>query len=108
MSEPVIHTLTELQYSADISGPLKLYIYGEDGYHRGFEWFSRKPKYPDEEITVERARVDTIVAVMAGREVRITNGSDFLVFWAKDGKVLFPKEGVEKFWKAVCGEGSHE
>ncbi len=104
MSEPVIHKLTELYYSADVSGPLRLYIYDERGLHGGGQWFSRSVMYPDEEITADRARVEATVAVIAGKEVRITNGADFLVFWSKGGKVLFPKEGADTFWKAVCGE----
>ncbi len=108
MSEPVVHTLTELYYSEDVSGPLRLYIYDERGFHGGGQWFSKSVRYPDEEITADRARVEATVAVIAGREVRVTNSADFLVFWAKGGKVLFPKEGADQFWKAVCGEGNHE
>lgn len=98
-NEPMMTTemLSELVYSMDIRGPLALYIYRSDGYHTGKVWFQKKPRYPDEEITVERARELVDAAIIRGVEVRICNSGDFLVFHAKGGSVLFPFEG--DFWK---------
>ena len=89
-------TLSELQYSDDRTEPMKLYIYGKDGYHSGGVWFRRVPKYPEEEITTADAKFRTENAIAKGLEVRICDGGDMLVFHAKDGKVLFPADG--KFW----------
>ena len=71
-------------------GPWKLYIYREDGYHEGAQWFRLgKAKYPNEEISFARAKQYAEVAVGRGREVRITNGGDELVFHSLRGKVVF-------------------
>ncbi len=101
MSDPVIHILTELQYRDERQGPLKLYIFEEDGYHHGGQWFSKNVRYPDEEIPIERAKVEATVAMLAGREVRVTNSGDFLVFHAKGEEVIWPKEGAEAFWRSI-------
>lgn len=71
-------------------GPWRLYIYREDGYHEGGQWFRLgKIKYPNEEITFSRAKQHAEVAVGRGREVRICNGGDELVFHSLRGKVIF-------------------
>ncbi len=93
--------LTELQYSNEREGPWRLYIYGPDGYHSGGQWFRKKPKYPDEEITTAQAHNRALVAVSEGKEVRITDGGDMLVFHAKGGKVLYPAE-PKKFWEEIA------
>jgi hypothetical protein len=94
--------LTELQYSKQWRGPLGLYIYENDGFHRGGKWFREKPKYPDEEISKEKAILAVKIAMEAGKEIRITDGGDEMVFHAKGGKVLFPNN-PEQFW-AECGK----
>lgn len=95
------YELKELYYSEDRGFPLRLYVYDRMGYYRTAPWFSPKVKYPDEEITVEEARKRAEAGVKAGLEVRITNGDDFLVFHAKDGKVIYPAEGAEAFWRSL-------
>ena len=91
-----VHTLTQLEYSEDHKGPWKLYVYEEESlYHRGGIWFRKGPaKYPDEELEFTAAKVKCANALRNGREVRICNVGDTLVFHAKDGKILFG----EKFW----------
>lgn len=83
------HTLTELQYSTDRNGPFALYVYGMNGYHSGAQWFSKAPKYPDEEITAKEARASSDLAVAVGYEVRVCDGGDMLVYHAKDSAVLY-------------------
>jgi hypothetical protein len=83
-----VHSLTQLQYSTDRRGPFKLYVYRPDGFHEGGVWFRPAPKYPDEEITVLEAEKRTLKAIAEGREVRICDGGDMLVFHAKGGKIL--------------------
>lgn len=91
--------LTELQYSDERTGPFKLYLYNRDGFHSGAQWFEDQPKYPEEEITTFEAFTKATDAVARGYEVRVTDGGDFLVFHADDGKVLYPAGG--DFWKEI-------
>ena len=95
-----VHTLTQLQYSEDQKGPWKLYVYEADsGYHRGGVWFRRGPaKYPAEELSFTAAKVKCANALRNGREVRICDGGDMLVFHAKGEKILFG----ETFWDVPC------
>ena len=94
-----VHTLTELQYSKDRRGPWKIFIYEPNSeYHRGGQWFRNKVKYPDEEITTEKAKAVFDKAFAAGREIRICDGGDELVFHAKDKRILFG----EKFWEEIA------
>lgn len=90
--------MTELQHSTDIKGSLALYIYDENGFHRGPQYFRKHVKYPSEEITSAQAHNRAFVAVSKGLEVRITDSGDMLVFHAKDGKILYP-ENPAKFWE---------
>lgn len=91
-----VHTLTELQYSEDRQGPWKLYVYEPNSeYHRGGVWFRKgKPEYPDEEIEFAIAKEKCDDAMRDGREVRICDGGDMLVFHAKGDTVLYG----ETFW----------
>jgi hypothetical protein len=94
--QPEVHTLTELQYAETGSGPWRIYVYDEDGFHLGGKWFRKGPmKYPDEEITKEEAYQNAGAAINLGREVRICDGGDMLVYHAKDGQVIHG----EKFWE---------
>jgi hypothetical protein len=94
-----VHTLTQLQHSQDRQGPWKLYIYEPNSeYHRGGVWFRKVPKYPDEEIPLQLAFEKTDLALHLGREIRICDGGDMLVYHAKGGKVLYG----EKFWEEVA------
>jgi hypothetical protein len=99
-----IRTDEELIYAVPVpDAPLKLYIYGLDGYHMGGVWFRQIPKYPGEEISTEMAKLLTVNAVDNFQEVRICDGNDFLVFHAKGGEILYP-ESLEKFWEQVMQE----
>jgi hypothetical protein len=94
----------DLIYTAPVPhAPLKLYIYGPDGYHSGGVWFRPVPKYPDEEISTDMAKILVTNAIANHQEVRICDGGDFLVFHAKGGEILFPESGDE-FWKQVMQE----
>lgn len=87
--------LTELQHAEPGDGPWKLYVYRRDGYHDGGIWFRKGPAaYPDEELSFAAAKVKCANALRNGREVRICDGGDLLVFHAKAGKIIFG----EKFW----------
>jgi hypothetical protein len=94
--------LTEIQYKNDPRGACRIYVLGPDGYHHGGQWFARKVRYPDEEITTEQAQVIADDALAGGMEVRICDGLDFLVYHAKGGAVLFPPD-PEAFWKEALG-----
>ncbi len=94
-------TLTELQYSKEREGPFRLYIYDRDGFHTGGQWFRKPPlKYPAEEITCMEAMVRALKAASQGREVRITDGGDELVYHCKGTKVLYPQP-IGNFWKEI-------
>ncbi len=99
----VIETLKQLQYSIDRRGPFALYVYEPNSeYHRGKVWFMDKPQYPEEgEITTAEAFKKTVDAMCSGREVRICDGGDMLVFHAKNKKILYG----QNFWDEV---GQHE
>ena len=94
-----IETLTELQYSQDRDGPWQLYIYAPNSqYHRGGVWFMAKPKYPEAgEITILQAKKLAQKAFEDGREIRICDGGDMLVFHARDRRVLYG----ETFWEEI-------
>jgi hypothetical protein len=99
-----VHTLTELQHAEIGEGPWKLYIYGKNGFHTGGVWFRRGPmKYPDEEITAEEAKSRADSAIADGREVRVCDGGDELVFHSQNGATLYPDDGLD-FWKTVRHE----
>lgn len=95
-----VHTLDQLQYSQDRKGPFALYVFREDGFHSGKQWFNKQVRYPDEEITIAQAQGKTARAMAAGLEVRITDGGDMLVFHAHGSKVLYG----ENFWDEVVGK----
>ena len=95
------HTLTELQYSGDRKGPFKLYIYEPNRtYHLGGVWFRNKPKYPGEEIPTSHAKIKALAAIAEGREVRVCDGGDNIVFHAKGDKVLYPAPPAD-FWREI-------
>jgi len=95
-----VHTLTELQHSSDRAGPWKMYIYDKNSaYHRGGFWFMDDPKYPEEgEVTTTEAKTRCIIAVSEGREVRICDSGDMLVFHFDGMNVLHG----HNFWNEVC------
>ena len=93
-----IHTLKQLQYSTDRKGPFALYIYEPNrDYHRGAIWFRNKPQYPREEISTTEAKLRTDKAMAEGREIRICDRGDMLVYHAKNRKVIYGTD----FWKEV-------
>jgi len=85
------------RYSEDRVGPWKLYIYGQDGFHSGGQWFARDIKYPDEEIGVFAAYVRYREAFDSGLEIRICDGGDQLVHHAKDRRIIYGPQ----FWDDV-------
>lgn len=95
------HTLTQTFYSKDVRGPWALYVYEPNGYHTGAQWFAKVIRYPQEQISVAEARLRVIEAVSQGREVRITDAGDMLVFHSVNGAQLHP-QGID-FWAAVEG-----
>lgn len=81
-----------------MKGPWKLYIYEPNSeYHRGGQWFRNKVRYDDDEIPTRLAEVRYLDAMRQGREVRVCDGGDELVFHAKAGRVLYG----EKFWEEI-------
>src|SRR5208282_4692687 len=75
--EAEVHTLTELQYAEIGEGPWKMYVYNNDGFHSGGMWFRKgKAKYPDEEITLQDAKVWADSAIRNKREVKVCDGGD--------------------------------
>lgn len=97
--DAVVETLTELQYSDDRRGPWKLYIYEPNSqYHRGGVWFMAKPRYPEEgEITIADAVARCVEAVTDGREIRICDRGDMLVYHSRAGRVIHG----ENFWQEI-------
>lgn len=96
--------LTELMYSNDRKGPFRLYIYGQDGLHSGGQWVNRVIKYPDEEIDCQEMMVRTMEAAAEGREVRICDGGDMLVYHCVGANILYPdKEAMHTFWNEIVG-----
>lgn len=99
MSDLNVVTLTDLQHSDDRKGPWKLYIYEPGGqYHLGCVWFEDSPKYPEEgEIATREANDRCVQAMLSGREVRICDGGDNLVFHFDGKRVLHG----ENFWPEI-------
>jgi hypothetical protein len=84
------YKLTQLQYSNDRKGPFQLYIYAING--RGYEvktFFAREIEYPDEEIGIPAAKDLAYEAMAKGKEIRVTDGGDRLVFHAVAGKTIY-------------------
>jgi 20S proteasome alpha/beta subunit len=96
-------TLTELVYSEDLSGTLRVYVYTASGdAYLIRQYFARRVRYSDEEVDLDRAKAIVDEALRCELEVRITNGGDFLVFHSKDGAVLYPEGSTtEKFFEAI-------
>jgi hypothetical protein len=116
------YQLENLQYSDDRKGPWRMYLYREDGYHRGGIWFrstakerkrieeslegkptkhSRNPgayeeiqsQYQDV-LTDVQARILFDGEFEGGKEIRICDGGDMLVCHVVNRKFLYG----EKFW----------
>jgi hypothetical protein len=103
-AEKIGATIEELPLLPPVAigaGPWKLYIYGKNGYHTGGKWFRKgPPKYPEEEITAEEARMRTARAIQEKREVRIADSRDRLVFHSERGVVIAPAN-PQDFWDAA-------
>jgi len=86
-----VFELSDLIQTEEVdAGPWRIYVYGRDKYHSGGNWFrAGKRKYPEEEITFANAKERSEIAIAAGREVRICDGMDHLVFHAVNGEVVF-------------------
>jgi hypothetical protein len=95
-------TLTQLQHSDDRRGPWILYVYEKDGErHWGGVWFMAKPKYP-EELTIAIARGRCVASMLDGREVRVCDAGDMLVFHFANGQILHG----ETFWQDIDAGGA--
>ena len=67
--------------------PSRSRVYNGNGRYHGPELIQ------DEEALERFQRREVIPALAEKREIRITDILDFLVFHAKDGRVLFPRPG---------------
>lgn len=89
MHNPAVIMLAELITATwDGKSPRKLYIFRPDGYHDGGVWFQDQLKYPDEEVTTEEAMRRAAEAIAKKLEVRICDGSDFLIFHSVNGVIV--------------------
>ena len=71
-------------------GPWKLYIYGTNHFYGITKWFRKgEIKYPDEEITFDRAKGRADNAIQLEMEVRVCDGMDNLVFHSINGKIVY-------------------
>jgi len=96
-----VEVLDQLQYAVPRKGAsFRLYIFGKDGFHSGGQWFRRKPQFPDEEITVSAAEIRADRAIREGKEIRVTDAGDQMVYHFKNGKRLYPA-GVENVWQTL-------
>lgn len=96
-----VHELTQLEYAVPVKGEsFRLYILDADGMHNGGQWFRRVPKYFDEEVAVEYAEHLAGQAIRDGKEVRVTDGGDLLVYHVVGGKQLYPAD-TENVWEAM-------
>jgi hypothetical protein len=79
-------TLSDLQYHTGDAPlfPARLYLFGADGRHSGGKWLRTEADLREALDTTVRA------ALIAKREVRITDPGDMLVFHAVDGEIVFP------------------
>ena len=82
-----------------MSGGLALYVYHHPGRHGGPIWFRRLPRH-ENEISAEGARKLVEVAMLDGKEVRIVNRGDLLVFHFTGERLLYPATGAQ-FWGRV-------
>jgi hypothetical protein len=90
-------TLTEFVY-APPSEPMALYVFEPNGCHRGPQWFRKKPKYSEDNLSTEQAKALTKTAMERHLEIRITDSRDQLVFHSRDGRILYPQCSFEEFW----------
>jgi hypothetical protein len=96
--------LAQYQYATPVKGEvMRLYTFGEDGYHSGGQWFTSGPlQYPEEQIDALEAAIREMTARMHGLETRVTNGDDQLLFHSKGGKILYPPDITgSQFWGSV-------
>ncbi len=63
--------------------PLRGYLYDRDGLHRGGEWL-------EDEAALRQFMVEAEAAMREGREVRVTDALDQLVFHAEHGRIAWP------------------
>jgi hypothetical protein len=84
-------TINDMVHAEEVGkGPWKLYIFGRDHMHSGGQWFTvGRIKYPDEEITFDRAKGRADNAIQLEMEVRVCDGMDNLVFHSINGKVVY-------------------
>ncbi|HEV2416472.1 MAG TPA: hypothetical protein VGX94_01575 [Terriglobia bacterium] len=80
-----LNTLRSIERVQEDDGfPLSLYVYDHKGFYSGAKCLGNS-----EELKTAFER-EIAPAIREGREVRICDGSDFLCFHAKDGRILYP------------------
>lgn len=101
-------TLTELQYAQPVKGDrFRLYIYGEDGKHNGRIYFRETPNRKNGEVDISDAACHALVAVGAGKEIRVTDSGDMLLYRITTGphgevcENYPPGEGVLSFFRRL-------
>jgi hypothetical protein len=93
--------LFRLQYTTPVKGDdKKLFLYDDDGFHYAAIWFRNSPTaYPHEVLTADAAFTMAQEHWRTGREVRVTDGGDMLLFHVVGGRVLYPQNcNLEEFW----------
>jgi hypothetical protein len=88
--------LTKLGYAPNITFPLIAYVYDSSGKHGGRLYFRPEPQVG--ESSTDQVRKLVAQALRNGLEVRITNGSDYLVYHQLDGIVVYPSRDPDQFW----------
>jgi len=102
-----VYTLTEPVYGNDRNGPFRLYIYEADGFHRGGVWAykggpTHYPNDPCTEISTREMMMRAVESCAQGKEVRITDGGDLMIYHAIGGKILYPdSEAMKTFWQEI-------
>src|SRR5262249_9035950 len=91
-----------LSYSDDVSGLMWLGYGSKPPYSKGGTLFAKVPKGANEIDSLKaRAIAEERMGAEDGLMVRITNRSGRTVFYWWDGKLLYPPDGAEAFWKRV-------
>jgi hypothetical protein len=91
-----------LSYSDDVSGLMWLGYGSKEPFSNGGTLFARVPQNSNEITSLQaKAIADKRMAAEDGLMVRITNRSGRTVFYWWDGKLLYPPDGAEAFWKRV-------
>lgn len=91
--------LNDLQYADTRAGRFCLYR-SNDGQH-GLPIRFSVPKDPAGALGPEAARGSALAWQALGLEVRVVDSGDCVVFHAKNGRIVYPRQG--DFWAEVEG-----